>query len=153
MLDKAYCGQCGAENSTSNKFCGQCGSALEHNVTAPIDYEYQDYKWRVFSDRKPDCVPAREKGVVSDTNVALSQLTESQARVHFWQKYQKEILADFQKEQDAGWRPITEVSAACVELEKSSLSNKTSLLVGFLKAMFYEQWCFVGATIKTRRPI
>ena len=151
MQDKVYCGQCGTENPTPNKFCGQCGNKLEYIATTPIDYEYQYFEWRVSSDIEPDCVFAREGWPASDPAITLRQMTEAQARVHFWQKYQKYILEDFQKWQDVGWRPITEVSASCVELEKSS-SRDTSFLIGLVKALFMEKWCFVGATIQVRRP-
>jgi len=151
MLNKLYCGQCGAENATANKFCGQCGSILEFNAEAPVDYEYQEYEWRVFSENDPDCVYAREGLLISDTGRALQQMTEHGARTHFWQKYQKDILIDFQKWQDDGWRPITEIGAACVELEKSS-TRTTSGVASLLKAAFLEKWCLIGASIKVRRP-
>jgi len=152
MQDNIYCGQCGGKNPSSNRFCGRCGSKLDYTATVPIDYENREFKWRVPSNQELDCVLAREQGwPTSDSAWALRQLTETEARTHFWQKYQKEILDDFQKWQDAGWNPFTEVGASCIELEKLS-SKESSLLLGFMKSMFMEKWCFVGATIKVRRP-
>jgi len=156
MKNKIYCGQCGAENPATNKFCGHCGNKLDYSITTPpttIEYEYRSFKWRVPTDKKPDCVFAREPSLPSsDVSWTLKKMTKPQAREHFWQKYQKDILVSFQKWKDAGWQPITEVGPSCIDLEAAS-NQKSSVVLGFLKAVLNEEWCFAGATIKVRRPI
>jgi WD40 repeat protein len=145
-----FCGSCGEENPTTHNFCSRCGQPLTDKASSAATFEYLDFIWEVPTDKAPDCVLAREGWPNSDPGVTLRQLTESEARVHFWQKYQREILGEFQKWQDTNWQPITEVGASCIELVRSS-SQESSRILYLAKALLLEQWCLVGARIKVRR--
>lgn len=99
-----FCGSCGAENPTTHRFCSQCGQPLTGMDSTAAAFEYRDFVWEYPSDRAPDCVFARKGWPNSEASVTLQQLTESEARVHFWQKYQQDILVEFQKWQDTNWQ-------------------------------------------------
>lgn len=144
------CSNCGTINRLGKATCGQCDSRMSEDTSAPDNYEYGYYRWHLPPDAEPDCVWAREGWPTSDAAMTLRQRNEVEARVHFWQKYQHLILDDFRKWEDAGWSPVTEVGASSVELERGS-SRSTSLLVQLARAIIYEQWCFIGVTIKVRR--
>ena len=149
---RIFCGGCGAENSRADNFCSRCGQPLSNKIGSAAAFEYRDFVWAYPTDRKQDCVPARTALASSDASITLRQHTEVEARIHFWQKYQRVILSELQKWQDANWQPVTEVGASCIELASSS-SQESSRLLHLAKALFLEQWCLVGARIKVRRQV
>lgn len=143
-MNNVKCGNCGYSNPAANKFCGGCGKPLPQ-VTQPAQYEYFNFGWRAEKGQAYDQVLAK-LGFNQQVGQAL---TESYARIHFWQKHQRHIQKELQPYLNDGWQPITEVGPGCIEIVPSYEWNDQGLK--WVLRSLYPQWCFVGVQIKLQR--
>jgi len=111
------------------------------------EYEYFDFEWRAERGETFGRVTAK-RGFNQNAGEAL---TESYARLHFWQGFQVQILEQLQSFLDDGWQPVTEVGPGCIEIVTSDQWDPEVNMRSFLRS-FSPQWFFVGLHIKLRRP-
>jgi len=92
--------------------------ALPTKQPVNIDWEYRYFEY---------AFPPGEMAV--RVGASEHEYTLAEARLEFWQSYQKEILAELQKWLDEGWESVSEVGPASIELQhfrRSAWQNLTS---------------------------
>ena len=116
-------------------------------------FESEVFSWQPSFYKGHDCVYAKEGLPKSELQeFDLRKMSEVDARLHFWQKYQLQIRSELQRWIDAGWEPITEVGPASIILKRRSELEKSNVMRA-LSFLFLEQWCLIGAEILLRKPI
>jgi DNA-directed RNA polymerase subunit RPC12/RpoP len=142
-----YCPRCGKEIANDSNFCKYCGNKVSTSVldTMPERFEYEYY---VFESSSDDGRCFDDVKAYGAAELNRDGLREAEARLHFWQKWQTELLPTFQELIDKGWQPATEISPGCLKVRHSS-QRKRSIPENMLPIGYWE---LIGAYVKFRRP-
>lgn len=146
-----YCSSCGNQIPDDSKFCLKCGkpqsmSSSIINSSQNVEWEY--WTWDAGVPSNLYVSPVNKPSTESNNSGAM---TESQVRLHFWQRVQSKILPVIQEIRDDGWEPITEVgpSALKVEVEVEAEKGIWGIVESIANSML--GWQFSGLIIKFRR--
>ena len=128
-------------------YCGYKVQTTGKKIDKPVRYEYYEFDFTVEDGEFLDLVRA-----YADLEFNRDGLTKAQARVHFWQEHQSEIMPVFQELMDEGWEPITKIGPECVKLIDASKRKKQGLISGLFNT-FMPSWGLVGFYVKFRRSL
>lgn len=113
-----FCVYCGTQIPDDAVFCSKCGKPQnEHQAAKPfqspssIDWEY--WTWEAETPTGMDLGHPQR----ASNDRQSGGLTESQARLHFWQKTQSRVLPVIQQLRDDGWEPVTAVGPSSIRLD------------------------------------